>query len=140
MDCTICAIHKNKIPDILEITNYWILRHSEIEKNCPGYLYLEPKAHIENLSELSVECANEIGSLFKKSGDWVEKNFSPKKIYTVSISEKVPHLHFHIVPRYTDSNIGLDYIQLALTSKIPKTQFSDLQFQNLSSIISNYLL
>jgi diadenosine tetraphosphate (Ap4A) HIT family hydrolase len=95
----------------------WILRHSEKEKNIPGYLYLEPIRHVEEYSKFNSLEFQEIGIFIEKGIQWIYNYSNPKKIYTVTVSEAVPHIHFHIVPRYIDSVKGLEYLALALSGK-----------------------
>jgi len=138
MTCPICIANSGSVPNILEKTGHWILRHSEKEKNCPGYLYLEPVKHVENLSELTADSSLELGILMKKACEWIQSNFAPKKVYTVTISEKVPHIHFHIVPRYSENPVGLDYLRLALNSELRETDLSNSGFLGLQSAIQKY--
>ncbi|EMG24215.1 hypothetical protein LEP1GSC150_3913 [Leptospira interrogans serovar Copenhageni str. LT2050] len=34
----------------------------------------------------------------------------------------VPHIHFHLIPRYSDDLKGIDYIKLALQGKLLEDQ------------------
>ncbi|MCB1179111.1 MAG: HIT family hydrolase [Leptospiraceae bacterium] len=120
MECKICKTHQNlQEKEFIISSEYWILRHSEKEKNCPGYLYLEPKNHVESFFEIPESAWKEQGEIFKQAFDWIKKRFEPKKIYIVTISEAVPHIHYHIVPRYNDDTKGIPYLDLALTGKLP---------------------
>ncbi|MCB1159782.1 MAG: HIT family hydrolase [Leptospiraceae bacterium] len=97
-----------------------MLRHSERSKNCPAYLYIEPIEHIESYNELSIEAWLEFGKVMGIAVEWIYKHYSPKKLYTVSISEAVKHLHFHLVPRYQDDILGIEYLSTALSAKLPE--------------------
>ncbi|EMM70776.1 hypothetical protein LEP1GSC038_1292 [Leptospira weilii str. 2006001855] len=35
----------------------------------------------------------------------------------------VPHMHFHLIPRYSDDLKGIDYIRLALQGKLPEQNY-----------------
>lgn len=95
-----------------------MIRHSEIEKNCPGYLYIEPFRHVEDYPSFTAEEFNELSQMLSIATNWIHQKFQPKKLYTITVSEAVPHIHFHIVPRYTDETKGLDYLKLALSSEL----------------------
>lgn len=123
--CPICKFHsdvKSKnlemLRSILFISDNWMLRSAEKEKSCRGYLYLEPIGHYESFHSISSTAYTEFGGILEKGMKWIEENFHPKKIYTVTISEMVPHIHFHLVPRYTDEIKGLDYLKLALSGDL----------------------
>lgn len=115
-ECKICKAHKEGY--LSEYSN-WIVRESEKEKKIPGYFYLEARNHIESYAELSESAWIEFGKILSEYSQLIISNHKPKKLYTVSIAEAVPHLHFHLVPRYVDEPRGMDYLQLALTGKIP---------------------
>jgi diadenosine tetraphosphate (Ap4A) HIT family hydrolase len=116
--CKLCNIQPSDLIDS-EIWNHWRVRPAEKEKNCPGYHYIEFKTHIETYFEVSSDAWKEYGMIVSNLTSLVYRNHSPLKIYTVSISEAVPHLHFHFIPRYKETPIGIEYLQLALTGKIP---------------------
>jgi len=116
--CKLCNLQPSDLIDS-EIFTHWKVGPSEKEKNCPGYHYIEFKTHVETYLEVNSDAWKEYGMIISNLTSLVYKKTSPLKIYTVSISEAVPHLHFHFVPRYMESPIGIEYLQLALTGKIP---------------------
>jgi len=113
IDCKICKSH---LEGTHQEYSHWIVREGE---KIPGYFYLEAKNHVESYSELSESAWIEFGKILSEYSQIVISNHKPIKLYTVSIAEAVPHLHFHLVPRYIDEPKGLDYLQLAVTGKIP---------------------
>ena len=119
-DCKICLIHSSENSPILFESKNFFTRKAEPEKNCPGYLYIEPKKHIENLTEFTSDEFTEFGLLMEKSVRWIYANFKPLKLYTVTVSEAVPHIHWHLVPRYSDELKGFAYIQSALEGRLPE--------------------
>jgi diadenosine tetraphosphate (Ap4A) HIT family hydrolase len=116
-ECKICTIHQSQ-NDCIKKGTHWILRHSEKEKNCQGYLYLEPIQHKEKFLDFTPEEWSEHSVFLSKAFEWIYSKYNPKKIYIVTISEQVPHIHFHIVPRYEDTTKGLPYLELALSGKL----------------------
>lgn len=119
-DCKICLTHDSlSIPFSIKSKNF-LVREAESEKNCPGYLYIEPKRHIESFAELSHDEFSEFGSVMEESVGWIYENFKPLKLYTVTVSEAVPHIHWHLVPRYSDELKGFPYIQAVLEGRLPK--------------------
>ncbi len=119
IECKICKIHSNfQAIKGLEFDN-WIVRPAEMEKNCPGYHYIEAKGHLTAYEEVDKIAWNEYGDILHTLTSLIYKKNTPIKIYTVSIAELVPHLHFHMVPRYIESPIGMDYLSLALKGELP---------------------
>lgn len=116
--CKLCNLHPSDLVDS-EILTHWRIRPAVREKNCPGYHYIEFKTHVETYLEVNSDAWKEYGMIISHLTSLVYNNYSPLKIYTVSISEAVPHLHFHFVPRYIEFPIGIEYLQLALAGKLP---------------------
>jgi diadenosine tetraphosphate (Ap4A) HIT family hydrolase len=116
--CKICDIHKTELSGLVLVTKDWVIREAEAEKNCKGYLYIEPIIHVEKFTDFNYSMYASLGTCIEEGMKWIYKHNSPQKIYTVTISEAVPHIHFHLVPRYIDFPKGLDYLKLALEGKL----------------------
>ncbi len=82
-------------------TKNFIVRHSR-ETNIPGYLVIEARRHILDLTEAGDEEAAEYGMLLKQVMSLIRKLNRAERIYTFSLGEAVPHFHVHVIPR-TDS-------------------------------------
>jgi diadenosine tetraphosphate (Ap4A) HIT family hydrolase len=118
MICKLCSIQPNQLTNSIEYI-YWRIRPADLEKNCPGYHFIEYKSHVESYAEISVVAWREFGEILSILTEQIYKDFKPLKIYTVSIAESVAHIHFHFVPRYIPSPIGMEYLQLVLTKNLP---------------------
>lgn len=97
--CPICK--KNEMFNTNKIfeTKKFFVTHGPIESQILGYIYIEPKRHIENWTEFSVTELTEITTLIKEIEVMLKKLLNAERVYTVTISEDVRHLHFHIIPR-----------------------------------------
>ncbi len=115
--CKICSLHTNPNLVILQNFEHWIVREAEKEKDCKGYLYIEPKRHVESYIEISSQMWKELAFVYEFAFNWIYQNYSPLKVYQVSISEAVKHIHIHLVPRYQEEVKGLDYLNLVVTGK-----------------------
>lgn len=113
-DCPICAVLRGaKIPGLIHQNSSFIIRHAPEDKKIPGYLYIEPISHREKYSDWDPKEFKDLGETLQFATDWIQEKYSPPKIYTVLVAEKVAHMHFHLVPRYEDIK-GPEYIRLAL--------------------------
>jgi diadenosine tetraphosphate (Ap4A) HIT family hydrolase len=118
MGCSICKIHTGEVNLLLKKTKHWVVRHSDFSKNCAGYFYIEPVRHVESFTEFLPEELEEFGEMLRVTTEWIHKHLKPMKIYTVTISEEVKHIHFHIVPRYTSESKGFDYLKETVSGKL----------------------
>ncbi|MGF7034605.1 diadenosine tetraphosphate (Ap4A) HIT family hydrolase [Paenibacillus mucilaginosus] len=115
LGCPICTLHVEGSKDLVRETSSWYVRLKN-PTNVPGYHIIEPKRHITKWGEFSPEEIVEMGELIKALENQLIEQHNAEKVYTVTISEMVPHLHLHIIPRTKDSQIsGLSLIEKAIT-------------------------
>lgn len=117
--CEICRTHQEEdIPFLLYADEDWLLRHGNA--GIKGYFYLEPRRHVENWSEFSSRELQKIGSLIQKLEAVLKKELPLERLYVVTISEAVRHLHLHLIPRLKHDEIkGLPLIEKATSSSQP---------------------
>ena len=125
MTCPICAKHQTTENRIFETGN-WIVSHGPAASQLLGYVYLEPKRHIENWSEFTDAEMAELGPLIQKVEIAIKKELPIDRLYAVTISEAVRHLHVHLIPRNEESEVkGLPLIEQATQQNAPGKQLSE---------------
>ncbi len=72
------------------------------EQSHPGRCVVAYEDHVNELFELSEQNRNAFMADVCKVAAAIAKAFSPVKINYGAYSDKLPHLHFHIVPKYND--------------------------------------
>ena len=70
------------------------------EQSHPGRCVVAYKDHVNELFELSEAERNLFMSDVCQVATAIQKAFSPTKINYGAYSDKLPHLHFHLVPKY----------------------------------------
>ncbi|PLS01495.1 HIT family protein [Neobacillus cucumis] len=117
-ECPICEKHKQLVNPIFEDED-WIVNPGPLSSQILGYMYIEPKRHVENWSELTDEEMGKVGLLIKRLEQALKRERSVNRVYVVTISEAVRHLHFHIIPRAEGMTTkGLDLIEQATQQKV----------------------
>ncbi|WP_374055178.1 HIT family protein [Rossellomorea sp. FM04394] len=101
--CPICEKHQTIETPLYE-NEYWMITPGSYDSQVLGYLYLEPKRHVENWSDLTDEELMQIGLLIKKTEGVLREVLNIDRLYSLTISEQVRHLHFHLVPRASGEN------------------------------------
>ncbi len=76
------------------------------EQSHPGRCIVAYKDHVNELFELNEIDRNAFMADVCKVASAIQKAFLPAKINYGAYSDKLPHLHFHLVPKYVD---GLGY-------------------------------
>ena len=74
------------------------------EQSYPGRCVVACKKHVNELFELSVSERNMFMDDVCKVAAAIQKAFEPAKINYGAYSDKLAHLHFHIVPKYVDGH------------------------------------
>jgi histidine triad (HIT) family protein len=65
-----------------------------------GHLFLEPKRHVAELSELSEEEAMALGLHASRAARALMQTEGVEHVYAFLIGDGVPHVHLHIIGRY----------------------------------------
>ncbi len=100
-DCLYCQrneLQKSLMIEIcdLSVSTLFLFK----EQSHPGRCIVGYKDHAKELFELTEEERNAFMADVCRVGSAIQKAFSPAKINYGAYSDKLPHLHFHIVPKY----------------------------------------
>ena len=72
----------------------------------PGYCQLILKQHVADLTDLEESTQAEFFNELMLSARAVRKAFNPARLNYSSLGNVVPHIHFHLFPRYQDELEG----------------------------------
>lgn len=86
----------------LKVSKVFLFR----EQTYRGRCLVAYKDHVNDLNELSDEDRNAFMEDVARTTRAMQKVFNPEKINYGAYSDKLCHLHFHLVPKYID---GPDY-------------------------------
>ncbi|QWG73464.1 HIT family protein [Bacillus mycoides] len=116
--CVICRNHCIKKNIIFE-GKHMIVSLGAVESQVLGYIYVEPRRHIESWYELTSDEMLDLGLIIQKVSLFLKRELKAERVYTVTISEVVRHLHIHVIPREKHSDIkGLSLIEQATQQKV----------------------
>jgi histidine triad (HIT) family protein len=109
--CIFCKIVKKEAPAQIVFENNLILALISKEQVSKGHTLVIPKQHFENVLDANDLILREIISVSKKISEKLIYENKATGVNLLNASGKdaqqsVPHLHFHVVPRYP--NDGLD--------------------------------
>ena len=104
-DCLYCTDSYDKL--MIKIADVSVSRVFLFkEQTYRGRCLVAYKDHINDLNELSENDRNAFMADVCKVTAAMQKAFNPEKINYGAYSDKLCHLHFHLVPKYVD---GPDY-------------------------------
>lgn len=73
-------------------------------QNIRGYLRLELIEHVKEIHHLTPAIQSEMYKIMNIIENIVTDVYSPDKINLASLGNKIPHIHWHIIPRFTNDN------------------------------------
>ncbi len=98
-DCSIC---NGKADDIFRRVEVWSSETWKLSMSTysgvAGFCYLEPKRHIEYITDLTGKEAEEFGGVLSRASSALKKATGAKLIYAYIYGDHIPHLHVHIAP------------------------------------------
>lgn len=103
LDCLYCQrneLQKSLMIEVCDLSASTLFLFKE--QSHPGRCVVAYKNHVKELFELSVEERNAFMADVCQVAAAIQKAFSPAKINYGAYSDKLPHLHFHLVPKYED--------------------------------------
>lgn len=104
-DCIFCGIAAGSIPAKKVYEDSETLAFLDISPRNPGHTLVIPKVHAESIFEISEEDLRSTISVVKKVSIAVREGTRADGISITSSNGKsagqmVPHLHFHVIPRF----------------------------------------
>ncbi len=121
-NCIFCKIVAGEIPcyKIAETDN--VLAFLDVMPITHGHLLIIPKTHVEFIYDAKPEIMAEVMSTAVKISATAKKVLNCDGMNFLLNAEKyagqiVPHVHFHLIPRYSNDGIKLPCSQGNLTEK-----------------------
>ncbi len=114
MECIFCKIIAGKIPSAKVYEDHSIISFLDIAPANKGHILVLPKKHYETLTDTP---ETEVAGLFAAVKK-IERALSSalgNDGYNILINNKkaagqlVPHIHIHIIPRFADDGIRLNW-------------------------------
>ena len=98
-DCLLCDRIKNEKLDNLIMENEHAMV-TFIDETREGQCLIFTKNHKKSMTEMDTDEWNSVAELIKKVSRALEKKYDCEKTYLLCISDKVEHIHFHIIPKH----------------------------------------
>ncbi len=112
-DCALCG----DLPSNFAENEVATARLSD-EFACEGHTVLTARAHVENISDLSVEDARLFFDLYRVAEQALIDLFGADKVLAVKLGLAVPHLHIHLYPVSRDISRAEVDAMLARTVRV----------------------
>ena len=100
--CVFCQIVGGEVPAAIVFEDELTLAFLDYRPLFPGHCLLIPRTHFETLLDVSPEVLAQLSANARLLALTVEKALGAQGAFVAinnRVSQSVPHLHFHIVPR-----------------------------------------
>jgi Diadenosine tetraphosphate (Ap4A) hydrolase and other HIT family hydrolases len=121
-DCIFCKIANGEIPSatIYEDEDFRVIL--DIFPASKGHALIIPKQHARNLYEISEEQMGKAAVLAKRIGMKMKEvlNFDGLNIVQnndLAAGQTVFHFHFHLIPRYDDDDVKIEWPAKEITDE-----------------------
>lgn len=113
-DCIFCKIIAGEIPSFKLYEDEHTLAFMDINPANRGHALAIPKTHTPNLLEAPDEVLAVTAATARKVARAVHKTVNPDGLNLVQANgpgaaQSVFHLHMHVIPRFTDDNLMLNW-------------------------------
>ncbi len=104
-DCLFCKIVAGNIPSYKLTEGSQTVAFLDVFPVSKGHSLIVPKRHVEDLRDLTAEEWVEVGRLTQSIGNALQKSvkadgFSLLLRNGKAAGQEVPHVHFHLIPRF----------------------------------------
>lgn len=136
-DCFYCA-KDQRLDDLmieicqLKVSTLYLFK----EQTYRGRCVIAYKDHINELFELEGKDLELFMQDVTQAASAIKKAFSPDKINYGAYSDKLPHLHFHVVPKYKDGHTWGGTFEMMPANKVLLT---DAEYQAVIEAIRKQL-
>jgi len=116
--------------DVIVEKGGWVVTHFPFidgQKAIKGYLLIEPRRHILDLTEMNKEEALTLGELIRDGAELIKSKMGAEHVYVFRINDKVPHLHFHLAPRYSGTPKEYWGFKISEWPEAPKVGLEEIQ-------------
>lgn len=98
MSCELCRQPAGE--RLAETDSLWVILVDE--PGYPGFCRVVWKAHVKEMSDLSAAQRHELMDWVHLAEAALRQVMNPDKVNLASLGNVVPHLHWHVIPRFAD--------------------------------------
>src|SRR5436305_753929 len=100
--CQFCSIIRGETPAVIVLDEPPAVAFLDIRPVFPGHVLLVPRTHIETLTDVPADLLTPLFSTAQRLARAVERGLGADGTFVAMnnrVSQSVPHLHIHVVPR-----------------------------------------
>jgi len=114
MNCIFCKIVEGIIHSYKIYEDDILIAILDISQATKGHTLVISKTHFKNLYEIDQNLSGEIFKVVPKLANAIKNAFNPIGLNVLINTEKplqtVEHFHIHLIPRYENDNVDIDFV------------------------------
>ena len=100
-DCFLCEkINKKDFNNLIMENKHAMVTF--IDETREGQCLVFTKNHRKSMTEMDMDEWNSVAEIIIKVSKALEKKYDCEKTYLLCISDRVAHIHFHVIPKHKD--------------------------------------
>ena len=113
-DCVFCRIISGELDSAAVYEDESTLAFMNLRQSNEGHVLVVPRNHIEQIYDLDELTASALANAVYKVARAVRRVYKPKGLSIWQSNgpaafQEVPHVHWHVLPRYTDDGLLVVY-------------------------------
>ncbi|MDA1257084.1 MAG: diadenosine tetraphosphate hydrolase [Chloroflexi bacterium] len=103
--CSVCrgnAGDGSGLGDVIWEDKLWLVRHAPSPSALAGWTMFNAQRHVQGPAHFNDEEAAAFGPVLRHITRTLEQVTGALRIYVVAFGESTPHMHSHLIPRYSD--------------------------------------
>jgi len=114
--CVFCSIVKGKIPSKKVYEDEKVIAILDLSQATKGHTLIIPKQHFENIYDVDEETLSHIIKVAKKVACLLTEKLHADGCNILNNNKEaagqtVNHLHFHVIPRYKDDDLKINFVE-----------------------------
>lgn len=115
-ECELCDVSRG---DVVVSNAQWRVILVD-DANYPGFCRVIWTAHVKEMTDLNETDRNVLMQVVWKTESAIRAIMQPHKMNLASFGNMVPHLHWHLIPRYTDDAHFPNPVWAAANVEVPE--------------------
>lgn len=124
-DCIFCKIIKKEIPGKIIYEDDVCLAFLDLSQATYGHTLVVPKKHYKNILEVDDETLAHVMKVVKALANQIVEKLEAKGVNVLTntnevAGQTVPHFHVHILPRYDEKELKIEFTDHSQESDLEK--------------------
>ena len=124
--CIFCKIANKEIPSNIVYEDDYVISFLDLSQATKGHTLVVPKNHVTNVLDSDIDTLHHVMDGIKNTTEVLKDKLNITSLNVLNNSgegagQTVMHMHFHLLPRYEDDDLTIEFKPHLLTDDIINT-------------------